>query len=673
MLTAFRRWSTGSRRLGALFLMVLVPSAATLVWLGVQLVEQDRRLWADRDLERRESAADIITRALGQQLAAADAELVRGDLLDGALFARFNGTAVAVRPSNRVLWLPTTPHLTEANVEAFAEAEIAEIRETADRGLSAYTALARSRTPAVRAGALLRLARVHRSTGDVGAAIKDYRELARFTDVAVAGMPADLLARREVCELLQQTRETASLAREAEALRVDLLAGRWPLDRSGWAVAAEDIERWTGHPIGVPPERQALTAALEWLWKQHAPTVGTPAAIPPVGRHVVRMDDISILILWRSSGYELRTFILPPAVIDHWAREAMLPDLATADALVLTDDSGTVISGLKPQAGTRLVTRPATETGLPWNVTLKPAPAPRDLAELTSRRRLLGAGLGAIVVLISGGSYLLWRTVRREMALARIQTEFVAAVSHEFRTPLTSLQHVTELLDEDDELPQERRQSLYAALARSTERLRGLVESLLDFARMEDGRKPYDLRLIDPSALVSNVIGEFERQFPSERTVITRDLAMPGTLSCRADVTALGHALWNLLDNAVKYSTEPHLMTVSVGHRGNAIAIAVADQGFGIPAGERQSVFQKFIRGSGSVRRGIKGTGLGLAMVSHIIAAHGGRIELETEEGHGSTFTILLPAAPAADSCLKTARAEESSIRREEYMRRSDA
>ena len=140
------------------------------------------------------------------------------------------------------------------------------------------------------------------------------------------------------------------------------------------------------------------------------------------------------------------------------------------------------------------------------------------------------------------------------------------------------------------------------------------------------------------------------------------------------DVALLDHALWNLLDNAVKYSTEPHLVTVSVRDRGGAIAIAVADQGFGIPAGERQSVFQKFIRGSGSVRRGIKGTGLGLAMVSHIIAAHGGRIELETEEGRGSTFTILLPAAPAADSCLKTARAEDPSIRRrEEYMRRSDA
>ena len=671
MLTAFRRWSTSSRWLGVLFLMVLVPSAATLVWLGVQLLEQDRRLWVDRDLERRESAADIIVRALGQRLATTDVELVKGDLVDGGLFARFNGTAVTVRPSDRVLWLPTTAHLAEANTQAFGEAEIAEFRQTGDRGLGAYSALARSADPAVQAGALLRLARVRRSTGDVRAAIRDYRELARFTDLAFNGMPAELLARRAVCELLQQTRETASLGREAEALRVDLLAGRWALDRSGWAVAAEDLERWTGRLVDVPPERQALTASLEWLWQQHARTLATRAADTrsPVGRHVFRMDNISILMLWRASGDELKALILPPAVIDRWARQAMLPDLATSDMLLLTDEAGTVISGAKPDTGTRLVTRHATETGLPWNVTLKPAPAPRDLAAFTSRRRLLGAGLGAIVLLISGGSYLLWRTVRREIAVARIQTEFVAAVSHEFRTPLTSLQHVTELLEEDDELPRERRQSLYAALGRSTERLRGLVESLLDFARMEDGRRPYDLRPIDPSSIATNVIGEFERHTPSERTVITRDLAMPGTLSCRADVAALGHALWNLLDNAVKYSTEPHLVTVSVGQRGDEIAIAIADHGFGIPARERQSVFQKFVRGSDSVRRGIMGTGLGLAMVSHIIAAHAGRIELESEEGRGSTFTILLPAQ-RADSCLKAARAEEPSIQREEHMRR---
>jgi len=245
MRAAFRRWSTNSRWLGALFLTVLVPSATTLIWLGVQLLEQDRRLWADRDLERRESAADIIVRVFAQKLAAADAGLVEGDLPDGGVFARFNGPAATVRPSDRILWLPTTSHLTEVNTQAFAEAEIVELRQTADRGLGAYTALARSTNPTVQAGALLRLARVNRSTGDLRAAIRRYRELARFTDLAFNGMPADLLARRAVCELLQQTRETATLAREAEALRLDFLAGRWALDRSGWSLTAEDIERWS--------------------------------------------------------------------------------------------------------------------------------------------------------------------------------------------------------------------------------------------------------------------------------------------------------------------------------------------------------------------------------------------------------------------------------------------
>ena len=659
MVTAFRRWSTSSRWLGALFLMVLVPSATTLVWLGVELLEQDRRLWADRGLERRESAADIIVRALGQKLAAADAGLIEGYFPDGGVFAQFNGSAVSVRPSDRILWLPTPADLREVNTQLFAEAEIAEFRQTADRGLAAYTALGRSTNRAVRAGALLRLARVHRSTGDVGAAIREYRELTHFSDIAFNGMPADLLARRAVCELLEQIGDTAASAREAEALRVDLLGGRWVLDRSAWSVAAENIERWTGRPLDVPRERRALTAALDWLWQEARPSESRSATVSSaVRRHVLRLDDISILMLWHTAGPELKAVILPPVVIDRWSRQAMPPDLAPAEALLLTDEAGLIISGVKPEAGTRLVTRLATESGLPWNVMLKPALGQRDLAALTSRRQLLGAGLGAIVLLISGGSYLLWRTVRREMAVARIQTEFVAAVSHEFRTPLTLLQHVTELLEEDDELPRERRQSLYAALARSTKRLRGLVESLLDFARMEDGRKPYDLRLIDPSVLASSVIEEFERQAASERIVITRDLAIPGTLSCQADVAALSHALWNLLDNAVKYSTEPHLVTVSVGQRGDEIALVVADQGFGIAARERQSVFQKFVRGSDSVRRGINGTGLGLAIVSHIVLAHGGRIELESEEGRGSTFSILLPARSAG--CGVTAASVES-------------
>ena len=97
-------------------------------------------------------------------------------------------------------------------------------------------------------------------------------------------------------------------------------------------------------------------------------------------------------------------------------------------------------------------------------------------------------------MLLVAGSFVLWRVIQRELAVARLQTDFVAAVSHEFRTPLASLRHVTELLEENDDLPPERRRAFYEVLGRNTERLHRLVESLLDFARMEDGRKPYDLQ-----------------------------------------------------------------------------------------------------------------------------------------------------------------------------------
>ena len=112
----------------------------------------------------------------------------------------------------------------------------------------------------------------------------------------------------------------------------------------------------------------------------------------------------------------------------------------------------------------------------------------------------------------------------------------------------------------------------------------------------------------------------------------------------KADADALGHALWNLLDNAVKYWPD-RLVHVSVARNSQGINISVKDEGLGIPACERRQIFWKFVRGRKASELGIKGTGLGLAIVSHIVAAHGGALELESEEGQGSTFRMVLPAA----------------------------
>jgi len=171
-----------------------------------------------------------------------------------------------------------------------------------------------------------------------------------------------------------------------------------------------------------------------------------------------------------------------------------------------------------------------------------------------------------------------------------------------------------------------------------------LVESLLDFARMEGGRKPYDVQPVEAGDFARQVVEDFRKEAEPLGFKIGFEAEPEGSLMVRADAASLTHALWNLLDNAVKYSPEPNPIRVSVGRHRRGVALSVQDSGLGIPARERKVIFHKFIRGESARKLGIKGTGLGLAMVAHIVDAHGGVIELESKEGAGSTFRIVLPA-----------------------------
>jgi signal transduction histidine kinase len=179
-------------------------------------------------------------------------------------------------------------------------------------------------------------------------------------------------------------------------------------------------------------------------------------------------------------------------------------------------------------------------------------------------------------------------------------------------------------------------------MALDTRRLQRLVESLLDFSRMEAGRKAYDLRPLDAGTLVRDVVEEFRtsRRDSSDRIRLTD---ADSGLEVRGDAAALSHALWNLLDNAVKYSAAEAPVDVMVRRSGDGVQIAVEDRGPGIPAAEQGEIFGRFVRGRHAVNGGVPGTGLGLALVSHVVAAHQGRVTCESREGTGSTFTIWLP------------------------------
>ena len=244
------------------------------------------------------------------------------------------------------------------------------------------------------------------------------------------------------------------------------------------------------------------------------------------------------------------------------------------------------------------------------------------------------------MVLVGSGSYIVIRAVSRELAVARLQSDFVSAVSHEFRTPLTVLRQISEGL-EDGPVSDPRFTIYYAALNRATGRLTRLVEQLLDFGRMESGAMPYRLEPVNAAVLAEAVVTEFRHEVA--RLGFEIELSTEIAATVHADREAFGMALWNLLDNAVKYSPDCRIVWVTLEAQADCVLFTVRDRGVGIDRAEQDSIFQKFVRGERARSAGIRGTGIGLAMVKHIVSGHRGTVALDTVPGEGFKFTIRLP------------------------------
>jgi two-component system phosphate regulon sensor histidine kinase PhoR len=175
-----------------------------------------------------------------------------------------------------------------------------------------------------------------------------------------------------------------------------------------------------------------------------------------------------------------------------------------------------------------------------------------------------------------------------------------------------------------------------------------MVENLLDFGRMDSGRRTYEFCETDAAELVDHVAHEFaDRSAVASRRIEKSPLPSLGhAMIIHADREALALALRNLLDNAMKYSPDSSPVRVAVTALNGTVAVSIEDQGPGVSAQERREIFRKFTRGAAARSLNVKGTGIGLTMANQIVKAHGGRLELESEPGRGSTFTMVLPAMP---------------------------
>ncbi len=252
--------------------------------------------------------------------------------------------------------------------------------------------------------------------------------------------------------------------------------------------------------------------------------------------------------------------------------------------------------------------------------------------------------LAGLSLVLAGGIALTYRNVTKEMALAKLKSDFVSNVSHELRTPLSLIRLYAETLEMGRLTSPEKYQEYYCIIRKESERLTALINNILDFSRIEAGRKEYDFRETDMSELVHNTLDSYRYQL--EQSGFQFEEKIDDVPPMRVDREAMARSLLNLVNNALKYSQDRKFIGVNLYRDNGSVKLEVVDQGIGIPQQEQQKIFEKFYRVGDPLVHNTKGSGLGLSLVRHIVHAHGGEVAVDSAPGQGSKFTIVLPVNP---------------------------
>jgi signal transduction histidine kinase len=310
-------------------------------------------------------------------------------------------------------------------------------------------------------------------------------------------------------------------------------------------------------------------------------------------------------------------------------------------AATLTDENQRVLySNGPPQNGYLLETnldRPFSN----WKAAIGLKDTNIDALARDSFLHSAGATLLVLLILL-GGIALTIRATDREARLAQAKSTFVANVSHELKTPLSLISLFSEILELGRVNNEEKKAEYYGIIRHESRRLNKTIDNILDFSRIEAGRKTYELVVGDIAEVIDNVLSTHRYQIINSGFDIQTDI--PASLPpVFIDRDAMAQAISNLLDNAIKYSGKVKQLSITAKPVGSDLCIEIADRGIGIPRAEQEKVFEKFYRVGNGLVHDVKGSGLGLSLVKHIIEAHKGTISIESDVGRGTRFTILLP------------------------------
>jgi two-component system, OmpR family, phosphate regulon sensor histidine kinase PhoR len=280
-----------------------------------------------------------------------------------------------------------------------------------------------------------------------------------------------------------------------------------------------------------------------------------------------------------------------------------------------------------------------------WTLRMAPREVPAVLAGESPSKPpfdFVLIGLSAFTVFVGLG--VLTAAVRTEKQASALKSDFIANVSHELKTPLSLIRMFGEMLATGRTKGPDSAKEYAQIITRESERLSRLIDNVLDFARIERGKAAYNFAIGDLGEVLSRALDVYRYRMEREGMALNVEIeeALPPV---RIDESAMTLVVMNLVDNALKYAADGKEISISLAHEDDQVKLAVRDRGPGIPADERERIFDRFYRGRDVRGRPVRGSGIGLSLVKHIAHAHGGSVELDSTPGQGSTFTVSMPIA----------------------------
>ncbi len=642
----------------ALGAVVILPTAFVLA-LGMSALSEARRLFESqvRDTAAR-TANTLVSEAIGRaelEIASARADIqsfaAAGDPAERLGVARTAGSAeglALVAGDLRVLYPKALPAAADSHgAPALERARRARFEEGSDAAEALYREIIAGggEETTLALSALNELAQILVSCGRTDEALEVYRRLAE-SEGMLGELSLPLLAKFRMWELAADERTQKDLL---DAMTVHALS----------APAAQlryYLGRLEGQGTG-PEQTSDLRALLElrvadeWLARRAALAAARADSA----------DSPADTLVWTQCG-DVGSPALAAALRLESGEEGPAYAVVSLDLTKMGSyldekigesvSPGSSISYVRAETGAqRDDSAFAAALAAPLDFWQLCVIAPGgDLGALAKARvRLLSWAVGLASLSVLGGFLLVVIWARRRARLARLQTDFVANVTHELKTPLTAIRSLAETVLLERLTEPSKRGEFLSGIVQESDRLARLINNVLDFSRIERGRVQPHVEEADLAGVIGEAVESFKAALPAEdETEISASLP-DEPVPAFVDRDMIAGIVYNLLDNARKYSEPPRRIRVALSREGGGATLAVGDNGIGLTPGERRRVFRKFYRVDSSLSAGTQGAGLGLSLVQAYAKAHGGDVSVESEVGKGSTFTVRLPVREGED------------------------